>query len=164
MDKGFGSIIDESISLELNVSRLYAVFYNAFEEDEDFWWKLTLEEKNHAALIRSGKNYFRTINRFPEKLLHDRLEDLMGINERLISLIEEFKENPPSREQAFNLAYRVENSAGELHFQEFMEREPGSKIDEIFQQLNRDDVEHGKRIRDYMKEHGIPLHSGPDQI
>ena len=45
-------IIDESILLELNISELYKVFNQAFPEDAYFWWQLSEEEENHAALIR----------------------------------------------------------------------------------------------------------------
>jgi hypothetical protein len=36
-----------------------------------------------------------------------------------------------------------------------MEKKKGSKIDEIFQNLNRADKDHASRIRSYMEGHGI---------
>ncbi|MEA3487197.1 MAG: hypothetical protein U9R20_06020 [Thermodesulfobacteriota bacterium] len=70
MDKDFSYLIEESINLELNIADLYFLFHELFPEDADFWWRLVLEEKNHAALIRSGKKYFEPVNKFPRNLLH----------------------------------------------------------------------------------------------
>ena len=159
MHKDIISLIDESINLELNVSDLYLLFHNIFPDDEEFWWKLVLEEKNHAALIQSGKDHFEPLKKFPLKLLHHNLEELKATNNTLLSLIRNFEETPPSREEAFNIALKIENSACELHFQNFMDGESNSTIEDIFQELNRDDKEHALRIRSYMEAHGISVQS-----
>ena len=39
------SLIEESIKIESNVSELYGLFYQIFEEDKDFWWQLKIEER-----------------------------------------------------------------------------------------------------------------------
>ncbi len=54
----------------------------------------------------------------------------------------------------------IENSAGELHFQEFIKKEDNSAIHEIFMRLNADDKDHAKRISFYMEAHGIQLRKG----
>ena len=61
----------------------------------------------------------------------------------------------PSREDAFNLALKLAQSAGEIHFQQFMEKSSGSKLDLIFKRLNGDDKDHAMRILSYMKDYGI---------
>jgi hypothetical protein len=73
--------------------------------------------------------------------------------------LKQFKNIPPSRELAFNTALEIEASAGELHFQHFMDKETNSKIDELFQFLNRGDKDHAKRIRSYMKNNNISVES-----
>ncbi|HIJ89408.1 MAG: hypothetical protein OEV89_00935 [Desulfobulbaceae bacterium] len=150
-------VIDESIKLELNVSELYSLFQRSFPEDADFWWELVLEEKNHAALIQSGKEHFEPITEFPPYLLHHNLQELEDINSDLLALIKQFENTPPLRAEAFNLALKIENSAGELHFQEFMNKEEDLIIGNIFRKLNKDDKEHAMRIRTYMQEHGISV-------
>ena len=35
-------LIDEAVNLEKNVSEVYGIFSNAFPEDQDFWWRLSL--------------------------------------------------------------------------------------------------------------------------
>ena len=72
-------------------------------------------------------------------------------------MIEGFRNKPPSREEAFNTALRVEKSAGEIHFQRAMAKEADSDIMELFQQLNKDDMDHADRIRAYMQQQGIQI-------
>jgi ferritin len=159
MEEDLVPLIKECINLELNVAELYLVFYNLFSEDAAFWWKMTVEEKNHAALLRSGKELYLPRNKFPPALVHGLLQDLINTNKELNSLIEEYEHNPPSREEAFNIALSIENSAYELHFQKFMDKKPSSRMEEIFQQLNQDDKNHAEKISMYMKQHNIPQKS-----
>lgn len=159
MGKDFTSLIEETINLELNVAEAYLLFYNLFPEDETFWWQLMLEEKNHAALIRSGKEHFEPGNNFPHDLLMKNLKELEDENSKLESLIKKYKSNPPSREEVFNAALDFENSAAELHFQYFMDKDTDSKMDNIFKRLNQQDIDHAERISSYMKTNGIQLRS-----
>ncbi|GBD99198.1 hypothetical protein BMS3Abin07_01231 [bacterium BMS3Abin07] len=159
MDKDFTLLMEESTNLELNVADLYLLFNSLFPEDSNFWWELALEEKSHAALIRSGKDFFEPKNQFPHDLLADSLQTLKDINSKLNLLIKKYKDTSPSREEAFNIAFKLENSASELHYQNFMSKETSSRIDNIFKQLNKDDKDHAMRICSYMENHGIPLQS-----
>ena len=159
MEKDLTALIKESIKLEMNVAELYLVFYNSFPEDAAFWWGLVLEEKNHAALLRSGKELFQPRNKFPSDLVHGPLQDIKNKNRELSSLIEEYERNPPSREEAFNIALSIENSASEIHYQRFMNKEPSSRMEEIFQQLNQGDKDHAEKISSYMKRKNIHFES-----
>lgn len=152
------SIIEESINIELNISNLYAVFHQTFSEDAEFWWRMVLEEKNHAALFRSGFESLEAINKFPHDLLMKNMDILQAENKKLINIIENYKLIPPSRDEAFNLALKLENSAAELHFQKFMDDDNSSVIDRIFRELNTADKDHAQRLTKYMEEHDIPLH------
>jgi ferritin len=159
MKNSVASLIEESINLELNVSKIYAHFFKLFPDDAAFWWKLVVEEKNHAALIRSGKEYFEPLRKFPHDLLAPLLQTLKDTNSRLDSLLKKYEEAPPSREEAFNIALKIETSAGELHFQKFMDKEANSTTDNIFKELNKDDKDHAMRISYYMEKHGISVQS-----
>jgi len=66
-------LIDEAIKLELNMAELYLSFHNRFSEDAGFWWKLTIEEKNHASLLKSGKQYFLDAGMFSSELVGESL-------------------------------------------------------------------------------------------
>ena len=106
MNKKLLQLIEESIKLELNVADIYMAFYNTFSEDSDFWRQMVLEEKSHANLIKSGRDTF--LDQFPPRLLTPSLQELCDTNKKLISLLKEYKENPPSRETAFNTALDIE--------------------------------------------------------
>ena len=116
MNEELSLIIDESIQLELNVAQLYRIFHATFPEDASFWWRLFLEEENHAALIRSIKETFMPVGKFPDEIFCNSLENLKKNNTELRSLIRKFQDIAPSREDAFNIALKIEQSAGEIHF------------------------------------------------
>jgi hypothetical protein len=155
MSEGYREILDESIKLELQVSDLYMLFYNSFPEDEGFWWKLALEEKNHASLIRSIRDIFQSVSGLPESMFSSSAQDIKAANLRIGALLETFSNASPSREEAFRIALDLEESAGELHYQKFMAESPHEKINQVFKQLNGEDKNHGDRIRLRMAKAGI---------
>jgi hypothetical protein len=155
MNEELSQLIKESVQLELNVAELYLVFYHAFPDDADFWWRLVIEEKNHAALIRSIEEGFMPAGILPDQLLSSSLDKIREANTAIVTLIARFKTAPPLREDAFSIAHTLEESAGEIHFQTFMKKVAESGIDEVFQRLNRADKDHASRICSYMEKHGI---------
>jgi len=159
LDNLIERIVEESISLELNVSELYGLFYRMFEEDKDFWWELKMEEINHATLLKAAKDVFSDSHKFPQELISDSWQTLLDANNDLLKMIDDFSKNPPSRETAFNTALKIEVCAGELHFQEAMEQTEGSEILKILQKLNKEDKDHEKRIRAYMQAKKIKIFS-----
>ena len=156
MKEGLTHLVEESIQIELNVAELYMLFKAVFPEDADFWWRLALEEKNHAALVRSIKESFLPVGVLPDKLLSSSLQELRKVNAKILDLIVKFRNSPPSRGESFRIAFELEESAAEIHFQEFMENAPSSTIEEMFQKLNKDDKDHAARIRSYMEKQGVP--------
>jgi hypothetical protein len=157
MNTNLEKVIDKSIQLEKNVSKIYLVFKETFECDAEFWWELVVEEEHHAAIIKSGKLYFEPIHQFPEDILSTTIEDLDMANQTCEECLQKYKMIAPTREEAFNLGLKLESSAGEIHFQKFMMKQSDSEMTRIFQQLNGDDVNHYKRIKAYMLEHNIPI-------
>ena len=156
MSKDLIKLAQEAMRLEYNVSKLYMIFRDTYPQDADFWWQLVIEEGNHAALIKSGLDYFMPAGLFPEGMLPS-MEELQEANKELEALIEKYAANPPSRETAFNVALKTEMSAGEIHFQQTMTKSADSKVLAMFQKLNQDDKDHAKRIRAYMKENQIAI-------
>ncbi len=154
-------LINESIHLERNIAALYMFFYGAFPEDSDFWWQLSLEENNHAALLESGRNYFIPADElFPYQIISTRLDFLTKINYEIETRLEEYKKSVPSRESAFNLALRLEESTGELHFQQTMTtEESNSEALKLFKGLNKEDKDHAIRIRRYMTDKGLGINT-----
>lgn len=140
-------IIDEAIELELNMAKLYGTFSEYLNKDRAFWFRIAIEEKNHAALLKTGKDFIR-FDKFPSGLLPDNLEFLKKSNQKVMEAIKTFLKNS-NREQAFNLAIELEKSAGEKHFQLFMEEDAKDYISKIFQKLNLADKNHEQRIKAY---------------
>ncbi len=157
MDKSLSELLDLSIAHEINISLLYTLFHELFEEDEDFWWQLSIEERSHAALLRNEKSAHKHAETVPENLLTNDLDALRASNDRIEYLIEEYTATPPSREEALRTAYEIETSVGELHYQEFMSRKSCSLSDELFKQLNLEDKDHADRIKSYMEANDMML-------
>lgn len=152
MDNKIIEIIDESVKLELNASTLYSLFYQYYLEDSDFWWELQIEEKNHASLLKSIKDFFIPYDKMPDGLLVTNLDTLKQSNNEIEGVISEVQKNIPTRLGAFEIALELEQSATEIHFQMFMEGSFGKKFEEVIRTLNREDKDHYERIKKYMKD------------
>ena len=61
-------------------------------------------------------------------------------------------------EEALRLALRLEDSAGESHFQLVMENEADTPAAKLFQKLNEDDKDHSRRIRMYAERRGLNIY------
>ncbi|BDV44404.1 hypothetical protein GURASL_33270 [Geotalea uraniireducens] len=148
-------LVNEAIALELNASRLYALFQELFPEDALLWQTLSIEEENHAALLKNGRRHFLPQGIFPRELLPDSLEPLVEKNRELERLLVIFEQAPPSRRQAFLLAIELEEAAGEVHFQRAMASVANSQALKVFQLLNKDDRDHAARLCAYMADNGM---------
>ena len=155
MNKQLPQIVEESIKLELNVAKLYEFYSTAFPENIHFWKELALEEETHANLIKSLRNVLLPFNKFPSEILSSSLQDLIEVNNKLLSLLKEYNNKPPSKESAFSFAIALEESAGEIHFQHAMNKSSDTEAIKVFQRLVKDDKDHAERIRSYMKYEGI---------
>jgi hypothetical protein len=151
----FEKLIDEAIRLELNVGELYLLFYRLFPEDETFWWKIAIEEENHAALLKTVRQMGSIHVALPMDLLPAGIEELRDSNRLILQALEDF-EKRPDRDRAFHLAHQIENSAGELHYNMFMKDAPPSTVTDMFKKLNGHDLDHAQRIIQYMADHNIP--------
>lgn len=157
MDKELFRILDETIQLELNVADLYLSFSYTFSEDKDFWSHLAVEERNHAALLRSGKLESLDKKHFPAKALTTNLDALVKVNKELKALVKEHQQKPSSRASAFEIAIKVEESTGEIDFSCFMEQEADSVASKLFSRVSSEDRDHARRLRNYMREKGIGI-------
>lgn len=150
-------ILDEFICLELKVAEIYNFFHETFSEDKYFWWGLCQEERNHAALIKSTKDVFVPLGKYPSVFLSISLNDLRESNKELYNILNKYKKAHISREDAFKIALQLENLKAEKHYQRFMEKKTSSKLDKLFQTLNNGEKDHAKRLTNYMKQHSIEI-------
>lgn len=150
------SILEDGIQLELNIGELYKLFSVYFPEDKVFWANLSMEEKKHANILEGLKPWIAMGVDKEKYILSDPLE----LKNKLIALkkiIQEAIANPPSRETAFNLAYKIELTASEIHFQKKMSQEADNKLLKAMQELCGADKDHQRRIRKMMDTLGIQL-------
>jgi hypothetical protein len=160
MNYGLEDFIEEAIQLELNAADLYALFSEVIPEDADFWAGLSWEERNHASLLKTARDVLLPVEQFPGEILPDFIQSLVDTNTWLNSLRDEFAKEPPGRKSAFVIALKIENSAGEKHFQRVMESPSESKFVKVFQELCKDDIHHHDRIKKYMADVGELVETG----
>lgn len=91
----------------------------------------------------------------PREILPAGLEELEASNKRIVLAIEKF-DPLEDRNKAFHFAHNIENSAGELHYDTFMNSGVASHVQSVFKKLNGEDTHHAERIRKYMIDHHIP--------
>ena len=146
--------IKEGTALELNVAFLYANFYLTFPEDYDFWYALSSEEVNHASLLRSCEE-FQKVGDINIDISDTEIEVLSNLNKKFKDIISDFKQNP-TRKKCFDIAMKLENSAGEIHYQKFMMNpEKNDRLSNVLKKLNDDDINHHERIKKYMIDNKI---------
>jgi CheY-like chemotaxis protein len=156
MQYALEQFIDEAIQLELNAAEIYSIFSETIPEDANFWAILAWEEKNHASVMKTGKEVLIPMDKFPMEILPNVIQTIVDTNRWLNSLKEKFAEIKPDRETAFAIAIKIESSAGEQHFQRVMENPSDSNMVKILQELCEDDINHLSRIREYMTSSSKP--------
>jgi hypothetical protein len=63
----------------------------------------------------------------------------------------DFNRRKPARAAAFDIALKLEQSAGKIDFNLTLEKEGNSPALKLFKRLNQDDKDHTPRIQDYMR-------------
>ena len=154
MKDEFNTLIQKAIQLELNVAELYIHFYRLFPSDATFWWELAIEEKNHAALLKTLQQMKDASVYIPDEFYPAGKEALEEANQKITTAILDFDKNP-DRTRAFHTAYEIENSAWEIHYDSFAKSISSSQVATIFKKLNGEDINHAQRIRDYMNQLGL---------
>ena len=153
MSDPLDALLDEAIRHELTVSLLYFEFFQAFPEDADLWWQLSVEESGHAGLLEAGRKLFGS--EYGEEILPARIEYLTEANRTLDKLLERMKQQPLSREAACRIALEIETTTDGMIYESALQPEPDAEELTISERIRRDDLRHAVRIRAYMKDQGI---------
>ncbi len=159
-DDDMKKLLEESVQLELNLGKLYRFFSKYFSEDNDFWWRLGIEENNHASLLKSGIIFLES-GVFPENWSFVNMDTIIQSNKYLNELLKIYENKGLKRREAFQIALEIEQSAAESHYQEVMispEIQDSSGLINIFRTLNGADKNHIQRIQDYMIKHQAVAH------
>jgi hypothetical protein len=147
------TLLDEAIRHELTVSLLYFEFFQAFPEDADLWWTLSVEESGHAGLLEAGRKLFGS--EYGEEILPARVEYLTEANRTLDNLLEQMKQQPLSREAACRIALEIETTTDGMIFENALQPAHDADVPTISERIHGDDLRHAARIRAYMKDQGI---------
>jgi len=147
------TLLDEAIRHEHTVSLLYFEFFQAYPEDADLWWTLSVEENGHAGLLEAGRKLFGS--EYGEEILPARVEYLIEANHMLEKLLEQMKDQPLSREAACRIALEIETTTDGMIFENALQPASDDDAPAISERIRRDDLRHATMIRAYMKEHGI---------
>jgi len=136
---------DELIKLEENVAQLYILFSEKLNKYKDFWYKLSIEEYNHASLLETAK-LFHNSHKLPKEFIKiEILDEVIKTN----SMFKYYKTtflNNPTISNAKKIAIEIEYSAGEIHYENTISNDIDDYIINIFKKLNEDDYHHLKRI------------------
>ena len=154
MKERYKVLIEKAIQLELDVAELYIRLHALFPSDASFWWTLAIEEKNHAALLKTLQEMQASDLEIPADFYPEGDQVLEEAMQRIAEAMHEIEKNP-DRELALRSAYEIENSAGEMHYESFAKTGSNSPIANVFRVLNRNDIDHARRIRDYMDQLGM---------
>lgn len=144
--------LNEAINLELNVSKLYLLFSKINDFDYNFWYKLSIEEGGHAAILKNILYSYKLIE-YDFNISEIELNELKQTNEYILKLL---KTNEYSRRDCFRIAINIENSAGEIHYQNLLDNDKiDDKIMKTFLKLNKEDDRHLEKITLYAQTHNI---------
>lgn len=145
MKDTLSELLEESIRVELNAGKLYRLYSEIFPEDKDFWMRISMEEMNHASLLKSARQFLK-LGKLPEKSVHPDIETLKGMNALITSRMDEFRSKKPGMLEAYAFAQELESSAAEEHFQAIMSGQEEDRVLEIFRKLAGADLDHAGRI------------------
>jgi hypothetical protein len=148
-------VVDEAIRFERNLSSLYFQFYEAFPEDGELWWELSVSEEGHASLLESGQRLFR--DEFARDMVDENLDGLRESNENLESMIERLGKEPLDRVEAFRAALGFEADRNEETLFSLLDIESSKPAEALVDSIQQDDSVHARRIRDYAAGAGIAI-------
>ncbi len=139
-------LINEAIKAESNMAQLYRVYQETYAEDAEFWGRLVEEEKQHASIIDIGRNVL-TEEDLSKTFLYNNLGELKAANKLVADMTVMYKNDPPSREDAYHRAIELEERFFESFYQDAITGDAGSDEEKIIQKLNKDSKDHAERIR-----------------
>lgn len=145
-------LFEESIRLERLVAALYSTYARLFPEHIEFWSKLSHEEENHAALIRSGLEHLYNFDLFPLNALATDIDLVRKTCSIIQEKIDLFETSPPDLKSACEFAISIEIGAGEYHFQEAIDSSEESRALSLFRSLADGDKDHAERIRKFLED------------
>jgi len=142
--------VELMIDLETQVGKIYSMFAEQFCEDRDFWARLAEEEMEHASLLRTHLEFLVESKPVFDSLAPEKKETFLAVHRRITAILAEIKTVQVTRMDAHSVALQIEQSAGEAHFQETIERDDPRVPVAVFANLASADKDHARRIQEHM--------------
>lgn len=138
-------MLEKFTEYELKVSELYMLYSRIFQEDSGFWSQMSMEEQDHAALIRSSIVYVQ-IGKFPRQMTYDCMEDIEEMLGRIDARINQYTLATPGVCEAYRFALQVERSPCEKGFRVAMLTDTDDRVMKIMQAIGNMDTLHYARV------------------
>lgn len=143
-------VIRRLVDIEENVGKLYRLFGAMHPVDFEFWMQLATEEDRHAALLRYHGECIVQSSVLNERLFSSSVETIFTFNAKIEEILLSRVNQVPNRKDCFAIAMQIEESAGEIHFQDAMPVTEEAVAFEVLQTLYADDKDHASRIKAYV--------------
>jgi rubrerythrin len=150
--------ISESLRICTSIEGMTAEIYHAlsklFPEAKDFWYDLALSEENHTNILLAAAGLNRagilTECIVPSSL--PRIRETLG-------LVRDSKKKVETGslllKDAIEIALEIENSTGEIYFQEVLTQQTDSKVVMELRKMLIDEELHNVKIKSFMKSRGL---------
>jgi len=148
MEKRSELFFDELIKLEQNAQKLYLLFSEKLNKFSNFWYKLSIEEANHASMIETSKLFYENNITDGKYIDYDIIDGVIKTNKLFIDLTDNFL-NDQTIDNAINIGLLVESSVGEQHYEKILtDINDNDKFLCLFKRLNKGDIDHYNRIKE----------------
>ncbi len=91
--------------------------------------------------------------------LDPSLDQIKALNVSVKETMANYKKDPPSRDEAFRRALKLEHTSGEYYYDRARYMRPESWPLKLFQDLSDQELSHAERILKLMRKHGILIHT-----
>lgn len=141
-------ILENLIAWEVEISYLYKQYAGIFRENQAFWEHIAGEEESHAALLKSLKNLLKSGSVFWNigQFLPDKVAKELAIVRKSR---ERFVLNPPTENEALEIAFRIESSLLEAKFYTTVTND-ASEFKKVADVLTKATENHAQKVRDML--------------
>jgi hypothetical protein len=142
------------ISIEAMTAEIYHSLSGLFPQVRDFWYDLALSEENHTNILLVAAGLHRA-GILTEYIVPPSLPRIHETFTLVSNSKKKVEADNFSLKDAFEMALEIENSTGEIYFQEVITRQTDSKVILELRKLLIDEQLHNVKIMSFMKTHGF---------
>jgi hypothetical protein len=138
--------LDIAVAVELSMGRLYRRLAGNFPEHADVWWRISMEEMNHASLLRAAKDLIPFgVNAQDFPLGAER--DLRDLQQKIETADSEIEAGELDQPGAYERALALEYAVGEQGLQPQAYLDQSNPLGRILRRLHSETDDHSAIIR-----------------